>query len=236
MTLDGSDRVGTAILVSCSYCEQPVIARVAGVVADHNLENGPPSLLQLVRCDRCGQGVLAVEEDYGFGWDGEPAVVWPKKVRSTTYPIPEALWREQDEAKRCFSAKAYTAAAVMVRRTLEGVCVEQGVRSGRDTLVTMLRKLKDQDKIDDRLLEWAQELRMLGNEGAHYTGRAVDPEDVADGLALADALLDYLYVYSAQFEKFQERRANRKKASEKTSPDASRAAPGDSAAPPSPEA
>ncbi|MFF3113782.1 DUF4145 domain-containing protein [Kitasatospora sp. NPDC057904] len=150
-----------------------------------------------------------MEEDYGDGWDGEPIAVWPGRTRSTNHLIPPALWQEQDEARRCFSSKAYTAAVVMVRRTLEGVCAEHNVMSPRGGLVKGLEQLKELGKIDERLLAWAQALRVLGNEGAHYTGKMVSPEDAADALALCDALLDYLYVYAAQFEKFQERRLQR---------------------------
>ncbi|MEU1597670.1 DUF4145 domain-containing protein [Streptomyces sp. NPDC005708] len=94
----------------------------------------------------------------------------------------------------------------MVRRTLEGVCSEQGVSgaNGRSKpLVKMLEQLKNEGKIDGRLLEWAQELRVLGNQGAHFTGTGVSREDAADGLALVEALLDYLHVLAAQFTVFK---------------------------------
>lgn len=74
----------------------------------------------------------------------------------------------------------------------------------------MLEQLKNDGKIDGRLFEWAQELRVLGNEGAHFTGTGVSREDAADGLALAEAPLDYLYVLAAQFEAFKARRAKAK--------------------------
>jgi hypothetical protein len=60
--------------------------------------------------------------------------------------------------------------------------------------------------IEGRLLEWAQELRVLGNEGAHFTGERVARQDAQDALALAEAILDYLYVFSAQFFEFKNRR------------------------------
>jgi hypothetical protein len=49
-------------------------------------------------------------------------------------------------------------------------------------------------------------LRVLGNQGAHFTGKQVPRPDAEDALALAEALLDYLYVFSAQFDAFKERR------------------------------
>lgn len=151
-----------------------------------------------------------VEEDFGQGWDGEPGVIWPKQQRALSPKVPQALRREHEEARQCFSSKAYTATAVMVRRTLEGVCIDQGISSAGSRpkpLFKMLEQMKDDGKIDGRLFEWAQELRVLGNQGAHFTGTSVSREDAADGLALAEALLDYLYVLSAQFDAFKARRA-----------------------------
>ena len=49
---------------------------------------------------------------------------------------------------------AFTATVVMVRRTLEGVCVEHGID---DTpLVKALKRMQDAGLIEGRLVEWAQ--------------------------------------------------------------------------------
>jgi hypothetical protein len=51
-------------------------------------------------------------------------------------PVQVAL----DEAFRCYRSRAYTAAAIMCRKTLEGVCESHGV-SGR-SLAGMLRRCR----------------------------------------------------------------------------------------------
>jgi Domain of unknown function (DUF4145) len=73
-----------------------------------------------------------------------------------------------------------------------------------------LRELRDRGLIDDTLAEWADTLRVVGNEGAHYTGRAVAREDAEDALSFAEALLDHLYVLRKKFAEFQARLAARK--------------------------
>ncbi|MFC8420874.1 DUF4145 domain-containing protein [Streptomyces sp. NPDC057236] len=205
-----SARVGTDLLVTCPHCEKPALAGVVGEASDFSGDDGPPYLLELVRCGKCRKPFLTVEEDYGDGWDGEPGVLWPEQQRPLSLHVPEDLRRTHAEGRRCFSAKAYTATAVMVRRTLEAVCVDQGMvgdASGRPKpLFKMLEEMRDQGKIDGRLFEWAHELRSLGNQGAHYSSTSVTREDAADGLALAEALLDYLYVLHAQFNTFKKRR------------------------------
>ena len=67
-------------------------------------------------------------------------------------------------------------------------------------------KLNEQGVIEGRLLEWAQGLRVLGNIGAHYSDAMVGRQDAEDALELSEALLDYVYVLSAKFTQFKDRR------------------------------
>jgi hypothetical protein len=95
----------------------------------------------------------------------------------------------------------------MVRRILEGVCKENNVTE--KTLINSLKVLEQQGLIDGTLSEWATALRMLGNEGAHYTGRQVPRDDAEDSLAFAEALLDHIYVLRKRFTEFKIRRASK---------------------------
>ena len=131
-------------------------------------------------------------------------VLWPAPPRQLNAAIPEALRRENEEARKCFKAASFTATVVMVRRTLEGVCIEQGIT--KKPLFKALEEMRDKGLIEGRLFEWAESLRVLGNEGAHYTGNRVSREDASDALAFSEAILDYLYVFAAQFEDFKKRR------------------------------
>jgi hypothetical protein len=146
-----------------------------------------------------------MQEDFGVLGLESASVLWPATQRLLSLAIPSALREELEEARACFKVKAYRAAAVMVRRTLEGFCQDQGVPVRR-SLHEALRHLKEAGLIDDRLSDWAQGLKALGNAGAHHTG-AVDRQDAQDALELAEALLDYVYVFSAKFTAFQQRRA-----------------------------
>ncbi len=69
-----------------------------------------------------------------------------------------------------------------------------------------LEELRDSGKIEGRLFDWAQDLRVLGNQGAHFSDAEVSREDAEDALALAEALLDYIYVLAVRYEEFSKRR------------------------------
>lgn len=81
-----------------------------------------------------------------------------------------------------------------------------GPRHRKNPLYAALEEMRSAGLIKGRLLEWAQGLRVLGNDAAHFTVRSVSREDAEDALGLAEALLDYMYVLSAEFQKFRDRR------------------------------
>lgn len=208
------DSVETRAFI-CPHCERPATANVQGkaVWSGHNPHTGdqenPPTEYALIKCQRCGSVSVQAREDYaigGFEID-EPVIVYPTP-RQLSYIVPQPLRREWEEARTCFDTKAFTACVVMVRRTLEGTCQHQGVQ--KRTLAESLRELRDRGLIDDTLAEWADTMRIVGNEGAHYTGRAVAREDAEDALSFAEALLDHLYVLRKGFAEFQARLAARK--------------------------
>ncbi|GAA3149578.1 hypothetical protein GCM10017687_78820 [Streptomyces echinatus] len=207
MVSDG--RIGSECSVFCGHCQSQAKGSVVGALAD----NDPPVSqgLYLVQCGKCRRGVL-VEGDFvvlPFGRDENDyayqlSTLWPKAHFTLSHLIPGALQRAYEEARTCYSAGAYTAAAAMVRRTLEGVCADQGVTA--KVLMRALQELRDAGKIEGRLFDWAQALRVLGNQGAHFTGQDVDREDAADALALCEALLDYIYVLTIRYDEFVQRR------------------------------
>lgn len=118
--------------------------------------------------------------------------------------IPRELLGELADARTCFNARAYTATVVMVRRTLEAFCATQGYEG--QSLHKSLKAMEEDGRLDPAFCKWAHDLRVLGNEGAHFTGKPVKRNDASDALGLARALLEYRYVLTAQYEQFVRRR------------------------------
>ena len=137
-----------------------------------------------------------------------PTIIFPAKRRLNA-EVPETLRREWDEARICFDAKAYTATVVMIRRTLEAACKDQGL-SNRNLSVA-LGELKTKGLIDETLADWAHELRLLGNRGAHALSGTITRDDAEDSLDFTEALLEQMYVLRKRFESFRLRRSKSKK-------------------------
>jgi hypothetical protein len=69
-----------------------------------------------------------------------------------------------------------------------------------------LKELKDQGVIENRLYEWADALRISGNEAAHDVNVTISPDDAKDIIEFTNALLEYVFTFRDKFEAFKKRR------------------------------
>lgn len=195
----------TEVLLECPGCNSKTHAEAITRTSEEAAED--PWIeywYTVVKCKVCSN-VMLVQRNKKLTYRRRSLakILWPQLNQELSDVIPESLRLEVGEARACFRSGAYTATVVMVRRTLEGICADHGIKS---TLFKGLAQMKESNLIDGRLLEWAQELRTLGNDGAHFTGNRVSHEDAEDALALAAAILNYMYVFSNQFVEFKKRR------------------------------
>jgi Domain of unknown function (DUF4145) len=192
-------------VIQCRKCNTRTLGEpITRTLSDHVDNPFEDNWYIVVSCKMCYSVHLIRQPKSAIYDPRKNVVLWPQPDSEANAAIPEALRLEHLEARRCFRNGAFTATVVMVRRTLEGVCVEHGIN---DTpLVKALKRMQDTGLIEGRLVEWAQALRVLGNEAAHFTGTRVALEDAQDALALAEAILNYMYVFTEQFNEFMKRR------------------------------
>ncbi len=193
------------MILECPRCEAVVDAKVLHSYADSD-PDGPPGLWTFAQCPQCTMPLVAVEADNGDGPE-TPSRVYPPKDKQLGRSVPEALREAYNEAVACFRAKAFTASAIMCRKTLEGLCLEHGVKERG--LAAGLKKLKDTGVIEARLFEWAEALRTLGNEAAHGVRATISRQDAKDIIEFTEALTEYVFTYRDRFERFKKRRQKR---------------------------
>ena len=175
-----------------------------------------------LRCAGCGQATVVVEEKWigdhpareGIGSGGTLSyrgIHWwpPPGATDLDESVPDALREGYAEALRALSVRAPRAAVVMLRRTVEGVVRDRGssaaVEGLQRNLATGLRIMADEQALDPSLAEWAKEIRLTGNAGAHLD--PLDDVDMAEAEALARLtrqLLHYVYELPAQLRRSRE--------------------------------
>jgi hypothetical protein len=198
------------VTLDCPSCNAVVGAPVLGSYA--YLQDVPIRYL-FARCPSCSAPMVAAQENYG-DWDNdlhfdEPTRVLPARSR-VGLAVPKAVANAYDEATRCYGAQSYTAAAIMCRKSLEALVQEHKV-SARN-LAEALKKMRDQRLIEARLFEWADALRLAGNDAAHDVIGVISRDDARDTLDFSGALIEYVFTFRDRFEEFKKRRTSKKPA------------------------
>ncbi len=169
---------------------------------DYGTTGSATGRIELWKCPNCENPFLT-DDDGIYGY----SVLYPPEDNRVNPRLPAPLKSAYSEAISCFKSKAYTATAIMCRKTLEGICVEQGAKG--NNLVSNLKELKDKGVIENRLFEWADQLRISGNEAAHDVTVTTSPEDARDILEFTNALLEYIFTFRDKFEEFKIRRSSK---------------------------
>ena len=151
--------------------------------------------------------MVARQENDG-DWDddrdfSEPVRYLPTPSRvGDAVPIPVA--RAYEEAAKCLSVGAYVAAAVMCRKAIDALIAEHQVAAR--SLAEGLRAMRDKGFIEPRLFEWADALRLTGNQAAHDGGVAICRAAARDILDFTSAVIEYVFTFRDRFEAFKARR------------------------------
>lgn len=206
--------------VFCRTCQKIVIAKVDTSIRHaptaemwQDSESGPvigPALYQVAFCIRCDSPFFV--QSYKTEWHGGPdvatfrSVLYPSDTEGRTMPegLPPAIARTFRSAVACLSAGQFEASSIMARKTVEGLCRELGARTG--SLKSKLEGLSKDGNLDPKLVAWADQLRLIGNDAAHELDIAVSHQDAKDTIDFAEALLLYTFTLEAKFRAFTQRR------------------------------
>jgi hypothetical protein len=191
------------MLVECQHCEATVDGEVVASYEEYDEKSDMTGKYSFLKCPRCKRPFVMLQVDDGPDWD-EPDRLYPPRENSISAAIPGAIRSAYEEARACYRGKAYTAATIMCRKTLEGICEEHKI-TGRN-LASALKEMKDQGIIERRLFEWADALRISGNEAAHSVSVKISAQDARDILEFTNALLEYVFTFQDKFEQFKKRR------------------------------
>jgi hypothetical protein len=194
------------VLGDCTVCQAKVDAKILESYEVHS-ELEPSARYNFGRCPGCGGPFIIGQTDWGRGYE-DSWQIYPKENAEPSHSLPAPIRSAYLEAIACYKARAFTAAAIMCRKTMEGLCEAHHVNAGN--LAMALKELRDKGIIEARLFEWADALRLFGNEAAHDVHVTIGPEDAKDTMEFTNALLEYVFTFRDRFAAFQERRQSRK--------------------------
>jgi hypothetical protein len=196
------------MLTECKKCEAVVDAKVLYSYDSHEYysEDNPagyPVKYSFHKCPKCEMPLLTLRENFGLGWE-DPSRIYPPQDKRIHPSFPEPIKKAYQEALSCYKNKSFTAAAIMCRKTLEGICSTHGINA--KNLASGLKEMKDKGIIESRLFEWAEALRISGNEAAHDVNVTISSQDAKDIIEFTAALLEYIFTFRDKFNDFIKRK------------------------------
>jgi hypothetical protein len=193
------------MLVECQACEAIVDGEVVASYEAYEEASDMTGKYTFLKCPRCARPFILLQVEEGVGWDA-PMRIYPPIEMGMSLAIPSPISSAYYEARNCFRAKCYTATAIMCRKTLEGIAEEHKITARN--LASALKEMRDKGIIESRLYEWADALRISGNEAAHGVNVSISQQDAKDILEFTNALLEYVFTFQDRFEQFKKRRGN----------------------------
>ena len=140
-------------------------------------------------------------------------VVFPRSLK--TEPTAPRHWPVQvgsawEQAHKCIRAASWDAAATMAGRALEAATRHLGAKPGK--LVAELNELGDKGILPKSMVDWAHEIRVLRNVGAHPdpVETRVEKGDASDVAKFLDCFLTYVYDLPKEIADYKERRVKKK--------------------------
>lgn len=157
------------------------------------------------KCEGVFLHVAATSEPSGIPYE---AMLFPTPDRRGIPGLPEPVRRTFRSAQSCFETGNFEPCVVMCRKCIEAVCAFLGIQTG--SLAERLRKARDSGRIEARLYEWADELRLIGNDAAHDLDVRISKQDAVDSIDFVEAILLYVFALDQRFRDFCARRQEAK--------------------------
>jgi hypothetical protein len=128
----------------------------------------------------------------------------PELLDFDSKDIPQAISQALGEAITCHAHRCYTAAAIMVRKTLEELCNDRGATGAN--LRDRIKSLGSAIIIPPELLVALDDLRLLGNDAAHIESqiyKQVGKEEVEIAIEFTKEVLKAVYQFSGLLQRLQ---------------------------------
>jgi hypothetical protein len=192
-------------LVDCGFCGESGRFRFEGRL---NKENATGKVLHYdtLRCEQCGNLTSVF---WGIGNSGLQRihqVPWLRKTTRWPKHWPDDVGRYWLQAKRSIEASNWDAAALMARSAIQ-LTLRYKEATGKN-LNEEINDLGAKSLLPPIMVQWAHEVRLLGNDNAHPTPGAIGtaPEDASAVVEFLSMLLKIVFDLPHQISEHRERK------------------------------
>ena len=197
-------------LCECNHCGNKGLANLKGSFSnceeDYDSATGQRFFIcskkwLLLQCPVCGEGILALEEDYGYDSEKDFHVLYPIKtieMKNTPKEIKNkfegAIKNYNIDNEICIMA---------LRMVLELICKEKGVTGNK--LYLQINELASKGVFPAELKDCSDLIRLLGNAGAHSDVGKISKWEIKDCISFVEFIIMYLYEIPLKINKLKEK-------------------------------
>ena len=128
----------------------------------------------------------------------------PIRLDFNSENIPKQIVKTFKEALDCHANECFVVSAIMVRRTLEEICLDRGATG--NNLKEKIKDLQGKIVLPKELLEAMNELRLLGNDAAHIEAKEyenISNEELSVAIEFTKEILKGIYQYTSLLAKMR---------------------------------
>ncbi len=168
--------------------------------------------LNVWKCQNCDGLITVVQRVEGNGW--VEWLIYPRSIPTLDDAVPKPVQADYIEGVECIGIGANKAAATMFRRSLQQVMINKRALEGK-RLIDQIKSLVIDDVLPEEIGEWATEIRLWGNEGAHPSTDGLDAitgEDADEIRGFLDRIFEWVYIMPAIISNSRAKRDTKKQA------------------------
>jgi hypothetical protein len=165
--------------------------------------SGVVTIVSAARCESCKNFILVIGLKNAGTAEFNLMAAYPmgKPKDDVDASVPKQIADDFSEAIRCRWIDANRAAVVMCRRAIQASAIALDAKG--DQLVRQIENLFKAGKITEPLKDFAHEVRLTGNDGAHPDKdglKDVTEKDADDMIEFTREFLHHVYVMPAKLE------------------------------------
>ena len=154
----------------------------------------------LLECPVCGDGILALYEDYGYDEENKNVeILYPRKTIEMKN-TPKEIKSKFEGAIRTLNIDNEIC-IMALRIVLELICKDKGVTTGK--LYEKINKLAEDGVFPSELKDCSHLIRLLGNAGAHSDVGKITKWEIRDLISFTEFIIMYLYEIPLKINKLK---------------------------------
>ena len=177
----------------CPHCAVTSLFKPVASYAQRTPQSASLTIVSATQCESCKQFALVIGQTDGQNHPSRLVAFYPlgKPRDAVDLNVPKPIADDFAEALRCQWIQAYRACVVMCRRAVQSSALHLGAKGGK--LIDQIDDLSKTGIITTPLKDFAHEIRLTGNDGAHPEKDGLENVTEKDGEAIIEFTGEYLH-------------------------------------------